>query len=808
MRCRLFFAVLAAMLLCGCSEREVNKAFIHPGRDFIAGCESAFCWSGGDEITLFDGSTLNSEYRYNGAPAENQGLFSLVGTASGSGTELTANYAVYPYDQSAKVFQSGVIETTLPQVQMCDGVSVDKKACVMVAVTKDRMDTFLNFKNIGGFLKLQMYGDEVTVKEVVLSGYNNEKLSGMIGVMTSHTSDPIVGMGGTAAATVALDCGKGVKLGASAEKATPFWIVLPPVTFEKGFEVSVIDVAGDTLVESFSDKVVIERNSVVSVDPFEVEMELKGVPYVTFSAAAQQTLTMSKAVAALEYSVNGGKWAELGTNTVTFGGDAGNLRLRGTNPFGTTGEVPNPETEPKIKFGNSEKVNCEGDIRTLVDYKNYSTADCSKARFMTLFAECRQLLTAPSLPSKTLADGCYYLMFVNCSSLTQAPELPATELAVMCYARMFWGCTSLEQAPDLLAEVDAGNSYNHMFYNCSALKYLKIMLVDAPPAGGMDVLKSISVSGLTIVVNRAATWVNQYNIPSDWIIKYAGESVWTNDNTPYLTFSSDSRQTLSLDIKVSPFEQDRDHYTTIEYSVDGSVWQDLYNRVITFGGVTGDLKLRSKNPNGTVKVDVRTDGTSPDYFYTGFGFGDIDTYILMETTIKFGTEAKVSCTGDIRTLVDYANYNTADCSNARFSSLFKDAAVLTSAPSLPIKTVASYCYESMFYKCTSLTSAPALPATTLALCCYETMFGKCSSLVSAPELPALVLLPNCYYAMFYYCNNLSYIKMMATDVSAEYCLGAWTEGTASSGTFVKNASATWDESKIVPKGWTITTATN
>ena len=85
MRCRLFFAVLAAMLLCGCSEREVNKAFIHPGRDFIAGCESAFCWSGGDEITLFDGSTLNSEYRYNGAPAENQGLFSLVGTAS-SGT--------------------------------------------------------------------------------------------------------------------------------------------------------------------------------------------------------------------------------------------------------------------------------------------------------------------------------------------------------------------------------------------------------------------------------------------------------------------------------------------------------------------------------------------------------------------------------------------------------------------------------------------------------------------------------------------------------------------------------------------------
>ena len=53
------------------------------------------------------------------------------------------------------------------------------------------------------------------------------------------------------------------------------------------------------------------------------------VPYVTFTASAEQTMHLSQEVPSLEYSVNEGTWTTLGTNTVTFGDTKGTLRLRG-----------------------------------------------------------------------------------------------------------------------------------------------------------------------------------------------------------------------------------------------------------------------------------------------------------------------------------------------------------------------------------------------------------------------------------------------------------------------------------------------
>ncbi len=85
------------------------------------------------------------------------------------------------------------------------------------------------------------------------------------------------------------------------------------------------------------------------------------------------------------------------------------------------------------------------------------------------------------------------------------------------------------------------------------------------------------------------------------------------------------------------------------------------------------------------------------------------------STITFTDKnVKVACTGDIRTLLDWRNYNTVETQNARFCSLFDSCSVLTSAPELPATTLADYCYYSMFYGCTSLTAAPELTATTLA----------------------------------------------------------------------------------------------
>ena len=118
----------------------------------------------------------------------------------------------------------------------------------------------------------------------------------------------------------------------------------------------------------------------------------------------------------LEYSVKGGDWKTVVEGEqVRFGGENGDLRLRGTNPEGTATDSKFYST---IKFYNANvSVACTGDIRTLLNWRNYNTVDTKDARFCGLF--------------------------YNCSVLTSAPELPATILAESCYAGMFSGCTKL-----------------------------------------------------------------------------------------------------------------------------------------------------------------------------------------------------------------------------------------------------------------------------------------------------------------------------------------------------------------------------
>ena len=195
-------------------------------------------------------------------------------------------------------------------------------------------------------------------------------------------------------------------------------------------------------------------------------------PYVTFTADAKQTFkitTKDYSIPNLEYSVNNGKWATVEADTeVTFGGANSTLRLRGKNINGT---ASGPLAYSTIKFTDPNvKVACTGDIRTLLDWRNYSTVNTPNARFCSLFYDCAVLTSAPELPATKLAENCYSNMFEGCTSLTSAPELKATTLANNCYSSMFSGCTSLEKAPELPAKTLAEACYFCMFYGCTSLE--------------------------------------------------------------------------------------------------------------------------------------------------------------------------------------------------------------------------------------------------------------------------------------------------------------------------------------------------
>ena len=123
---------------------------------------------------------------------------------------------------------------------------------------------------------------------------------------------------------------------------------------------------------------------------------------------------------------------------------------------------------------------------------------------------------------------------------------------------------------------------------------------------------------------------------------------------------------------------------------------------------------------------------------------------------------------------------------------------------LPALQVEPYSYQYMFDGCTSLTTAPALPATGLSNACYAEMFNGCTSLTTAPQLPATTLVTTCYQYMFDGCTRLNYIKCLATNISAFYCLLNWVSGVATNGTFVKHPDATWKSGVSgIPRGWTV-----
>ena len=258
---------------------------------------------------------------------------------------------------------------------------------------------------------------------------------------------------------------------------------------------------------------------------------------------------------------------------------------------------------------------------------------------------------------------------------------------------------------------------------------------------------SITVGHNTLTISSVSVtdWNNQ-DITED-----ENDEAASSLPIPYVTFTSNEEVGFKMTTNYGYTISD------LEYSVNYGEWIAIPSNGIsdgvTFGSSKGNLRLRGKNLNGTA---------TNEFTYSKISFSSNET------------NAKVACTGDIRTLLDYENYNTVNTSNARFCQLFSNCDILTSAPELPATELAEGCYYNMFFECQSLTTAPELPAMTLAKRCYYNMFNNCRALTSAPELPAKKLANDCYNGMFYECTNLESVTMLATDgFDQKECLFKW-----------------------------------
>ena len=395
----------------------------------------------------------------------------------------------------------------------------------------------------------------------------------------------------------------------------------------------------------------------------------------------------------------------------------------------------------------------------------------------SMFYGCTSLTTALELPATTLTESCYYLMFRDCTALTQAPTLPATTLAVDCYDQMFYGCTSLTTAPELPATTLSEGCYASMFANCVKLNYVKAMFTTTPSSNyTLNWLYNVSPTG-TFIKSKDATWDNTAaGIPTGWTVQVeGGVTPEPEPERDYLCFTSTGDSTVAIEQYGTP--TDISNGKVIQYKLNDGQWQ------------TWDLSAVTLHDGD--KMYLKSDDEIP---------------ISESTNIfkQFAMTGSIAASGNIMSLL---NFSTTLTDHA-FYNLFSYCASLTTAPELPATTLGESCYNYIFYECTSLRQAPALPATTLVKNCYAAMFYLCTSLASAPELPATELAERCYISMFGYCERLNYVKaMFTTDPSTGSYLSSWLSGVSETGTFVKNAAATWtNEQAGIPSGWTVQTA--
>ena len=192
-------------------------------------------WDKGDEIAVFIHNAKALEYALEGDGGASSGVFNYV-SGFGGAIQFPEVYGVYPYAKGV-AFDGSTLQVNFPAAQAYTEGSFDPKANLMVAASRTND---LYFRNVGGYLVLKLWGEDVSVKKIVIKGVAGEPLAGPAAVWASESEAPEIEIAEeTAQKAITLTCETPVALGATEDAGTEFWIVVPPTCFEEGLTVTV-----------------------------------------------------------------------------------------------------------------------------------------------------------------------------------------------------------------------------------------------------------------------------------------------------------------------------------------------------------------------------------------------------------------------------------------------------------------------------------------------------------------------------------------------------------------------------------------
>lgn len=580
MLCRVFTLAFITTLALACNDHFVEST------SFVAELESKpllevevegassrtaideelnISWHADDRIAVFYGNRNNIECRFDGATGDVRGTISAVESIeTGDKHSIDAIFAYYPYDANVAINDYEEFEIKLQAVQYYAEHGFGRNANPMVAVTESLSHHSLSFRNVGAMLKLQIWGN-ATIKSITFKGNNQEVLAGEATLIASHDILPNIEFKSGGEKSVTLDCGEGVKLSTNKSVPTDFWIVLPPVDFEKGFTIEVVDVEERTFTKSTTKSVSFERNTIQPMAAVEVsfarEIASNEIWYTTTDGAKLDLLSSKFNVAIASQTKDEDMWV------VKFNGDITTLNTEAFDSQSRLKSITLPEGITTI--GDYAFYRCESlktvNIPSTVEHlgkqafrycdaiteltisampKSFGSAPFDYSTIQTLNVDCN--LDGVALDNGALvSDPLFYgasitnivftpsvdsiggYSFIDCSSL-ESVTIPYGVESVGDGVFMF--CTSLKEVifPESVTSIG-----NMVLNGCSNLTSVTC-LATTPPVLGSDAFpKSVKV-----------------HVPEKSILTYKSASEWKNYTLTNL---------------------ESETYTSTDYSKDGKV---------------------------------------------------------------------------------------------------------------------------------------------------------------------------------------------------------------------------------------------
>ena len=520
----LYFGMVAALVAsCSTQEEDFNTplqddvifyaSFEQPaeeGTRVYANEDLLLRWNADDRVSIFGKNTYNQQYKFLGETGDNSGGFSKVDVAEYvTGNPISHTVSVYPYQALTKITEDEVLTVTLPAEQHYAENTFGLGANTMVSVSEDN---FLQYKNVGGYLVLNLYGGGSSVSSITLKGNNGEKIAGKASITMPLNDTPNVTMANDASSIITLTCETPVQLGATAEDPTRFWFVVPPVTFEKGFTITINDNMGRVFQKKTTKSITIERNSLSKMAPIEVDFPMPN-NVILYTSSDGEVVTPYNP-GAFDASIVSNEYVD-GHGVITFDR---NVTCLGDRAFFkcnklTSVFIPNSVTS----VGNQVFYYCTNLTGLSIPNSVTSIGD-------QVFVYCNSL-TSITIPDGVTSIGsgvfyhCYYLSSISlpnsltsigiqafsyCYNLTGI-TIPNSVTSIEIEA--FSHCSSLTSItiPDSVTSIGEG-----LLSGCTSLKYLRGKYVSADGlfliySGELNSVAYAAIEGDSVTIPNGVT---------------------------------------------------------------------------------------------------------------------------------------------------------------------------------------------------------------------------------------------------------------------------------------------------------------